>query len=77
VLLVLGEDELAVADDVELSLAAARGRGVDARRVQLGGETRRPFVVAASGRAIEDLDAHSVQSIGFGSASRSKREEER
>jgi len=61
VLLLLGEDELAVADDVELALAAAGGRRLDAARVQLGGETRRPFVVAASGGAVEDLHAHDPE----------------
>jgi hypothetical protein len=72
VLLVLGEEELAVADDVELPGAAARRRRVEAACVELGGETRRPCVVAASGRAVEDFDAHASESIGFGPDSGSK-----
>jgi hypothetical protein len=51
-------DELAVAEHVELA-GPSRSRGrVEPLVGELGGETRRPFVVAASGRAIEDLDAH-------------------
>jgi hypothetical protein len=59
VLLVLGEHELAVAEDVELSVAAGARRRVDPGIAELGGETRRPRLVSASGRAIEDLDAHA------------------
>jgi len=58
VLLVLGEDELAVAKNVELALVARGGGRVDPGLLQLCDETRRTFVVAASGRAIEDLDGH-------------------
>jgi hypothetical protein len=58
VLLVLGEDDLAVADDVELARVAGGGRRLDPGLLQLCDETRRTFVVAASGRAIEDLDGH-------------------
>jgi hypothetical protein len=70
VLLLLGEQELAVADDVELTLAAARRRRLETARVQLGGETRRPLVVPASRGAVEDLDAHVAESIGLRSISR-------
>jgi len=59
VLLALRVDELAVAEHVELA-GRSRGRGrIEPLVGELGGETRRPFVVAASGRAIEDLDAHA------------------
>jgi hypothetical protein len=57
-LLLLREDELAVPQDVELAVAPLGDGRSDAVRFQLGGETRRPFVVAASDGAIEDLDAH-------------------
>jgi hypothetical protein len=58
-LLLLREDELAVAHDVELAVASLCNRRREAALLQLGGETRRPFVVAASDGAIEDLDAHA------------------
>jgi hypothetical protein len=60
VLLVLGEDELSVADDVELPGPARANRRVEAVCVQLGCETRGPFVVAASDGAVQDLDGHIV-----------------
>jgi hypothetical protein len=68
---VFREDELSVADDVELPRAAGAKRRVEAIRVQLGRETRGPFVVSASDRAVEDLDAHgvSVQPGSDGAAS--------
>ena len=56
--LVLREHELAVADHVELALAAGDVRGGDPDRVQLGRETRGPLVIARSGRAVVDLDRH-------------------
>jgi hypothetical protein len=59
VLLLLREHDLAVADDVELALAAGPDRCVVSLLVQLGRETRGPSVVAASDRAIQDLDAHA------------------
>jgi copper chaperone CopZ len=55
----LREDELAVRQHVELR---ASPRSDVRRNVELGGdlgcETRGPLVVAASGGAVEDLDAH-------------------
>jgi hypothetical protein len=61
--LVLREDELAVEDDVELPVLARRdGRGGVPRTLDLGGETRRPLVVARSDRAVEDLDLHRGRS---------------
>jgi hypothetical protein len=56
--LLLREHELAVAQDVELAVLAGGHRCVEALLAKLGGETRRPPVVTASDRAIEDLDAH-------------------
>jgi putative acetyltransferase len=55
---VLREDEPPVGDDVELRLAARRGRGLEPVCCQLGRETRGPSVVAMSGGAVEDLDGH-------------------
>ena len=54
----LGEHALAVCDHVELAFAARDRLGVEALGDQLGRETRGPFVVARSGGAVEDLDAH-------------------
>jgi hypothetical protein len=54
----LREDELAVADDVELALLPLLDGRLEPLLLQLGRETRSPFVVAASDGAIEDLDAH-------------------
>ena len=59
--LVLGEDDLAVADHVELALGAGDVRRLDAVGLQLGRETRGPLVVARSGRAVVDLDRHGAQ----------------
>jgi hypothetical protein len=56
--LLLGEDELAVAHDVELPFAAGDVSCGDAVCFQLGHETRGPLVVARSGRAVVDLDSH-------------------
>ena len=56
--LVLGVDEDSLAQDVELPGAPRTGRRVEPLVFQLGRETRRPAVVAASGWAIDDLDAH-------------------
>jgi hypothetical protein len=56
--LVLGEDERAVVDDVELPGTALPDRRLEPVLLQLGRETRGPSVVAASDRAIQDLDAH-------------------
>jgi hypothetical protein len=51
----LGEDDLAVGDHVELAVAARLDLGhVVGLRIQLGRETRGPIVVAVSGRAVLD-----------------------
>jgi len=60
--LLLGEDELALGDDVELALLALDRPRVEAVLVQLGRETRGPFVVAASDGAVEDLDLQAANS---------------
>jgi hypothetical protein len=59
--LLLREDHLAVAHDVELRLRALGDRRVEPALVELGGETRRPFVVARSDWAVEDLDGHAPE----------------
>jgi hypothetical protein len=64
VLLLLREDDLAVAHDVELTFLALGDRRLDPVAGELGGETRRPFVVARSDGAVEDLDGHGAESIG-------------
>jgi hypothetical protein len=56
---VLRIDEPPVGQDVELTLAARDRQGVETLSAQLGRETRGPLVVAASGRAVVDLDAHA------------------
>jgi hypothetical protein len=55
-LLPLREDDLALGEHVELPAAAWDHLGGVTEAVQLGRETRGPFVVAASGRAVEDAD---------------------
>jgi hypothetical protein len=51
----LREDDLSVAEHVELALLAGLDLGlVLGLGVQLGRETRGPFVVAVSDRAVED-----------------------
>jgi len=55
----LGEDEVAVGYDVELTLLTRDGLGlVSGAVVQLGRETRGPAVIAVSDGAVEDLDLH-------------------
>jgi len=54
----LREDGVAVRDDVELALLALGDLGGVPVFAQLGRETRGPCVVAASGGAVIDLDAH-------------------
>src|SRR5215213_6886363 len=66
--LLLGEDELAVAQDVELPLAARDRRRVDPLRGELGRETRGPAVVPASGGAVVDLDAHRAVTLALACA---------
>ena len=55
----LGEDELAVAQHVELPFATRDVARLDPVRVQLGRETRGPLVIARSGGAVVDLDRHA------------------
>ena len=56
---VLGEHTPPIDEDVELASPPRRHLRVDAECVgELGRETRGPYVVAASGRAEEDFDAH-------------------
>jgi hypothetical protein len=57
-LFLLREDDLAVGYDVVLALHPRDGGGVETVTPQLGRETRGPFVVPASNRAVEDLDGH-------------------
>jgi len=58
VLLLLREEELAVREHVELAVAAGLDLSlVLGLGVQLGRETRGPFVVAVSDGAVEDADA--------------------
>ena len=60
---VLGEDELAVVHDVELSRPSCCDRRIESLLLQLGRETRGPTVVPASDGAIEDLDAHRSSAL--------------
>ena len=56
--LLLGEDGLAVDENLELAVAAGLDLGLVFRLgVQLGRETRGPFVVAVSDGAVEDADS--------------------
>jgi hypothetical protein len=57
----LREDEVAVGEDVVLGLLALTDRRVEPVGVQLGRETRGPFVIAASDGAVEDLDGHRLK----------------
>jgi len=52
------EDDLAAGDDIELGLLALPDRRGEPAAVELGRETRGPFVVPASDGAVEDLDGH-------------------
>ena len=61
--LLLREDELAVAQHVELALAARDVLGLDPLRVQLGRETRGPLVVAVSGGAVLDQDLGHAEKL--------------
>jgi len=54
----LREEELAVGNHVVLALRALACGRVESLLPELGRETRGPFVVAASDRAVEDLDGH-------------------
>jgi hypothetical protein len=57
-LLLLREDERAAGDHVVLALGPFDRLGLETLLVQLSRETRSSFVVPASDRAVEDLDAH-------------------
>jgi len=59
-LLLLREDERAVGDDVVLALRPFDRLGAETLTVQLSRETRGSFVVPASDRAVENLDAHEA-----------------
>jgi hypothetical protein len=60
VLALLREQERPVREHVELAVAALADLGlVLGLRVDLGRETRGPAVVAASDRAVVNLDAHA------------------
>jgi len=57
----LGEEQPAVREHVELALQAFDGGRLDARPFgDLGRETRGPAVVAVSDRAVVDLDLHRL-----------------
>src|SRR4029453_860909 len=56
--LLLGEDQLTVADYIDLAPGATDVLRRDSALVQLGRETRGPLVIASSGRAVVDLDGH-------------------
>jgi hypothetical protein len=60
----LREDDAAVRDDVELRLLALADRRGEPLVVELGRETRGPFVVPASDGAVEDLDDGHPERIG-------------
>jgi hypothetical protein len=52
------EHRFSIVHDVELRLLARYGTGLEPCRLELGRETRGPFVIAVSDRAKEDLDRH-------------------
>src|SRR2546427_6176383 len=63
-LALLGKDQRAVRDDVELALRARdRLRLVRRLLAQLGRETRSPSVIAVSDGAVVDLDLHPCTSL--------------
>jgi hypothetical protein len=58
-LALLAEDQLAVGENVELTLLAGDDFGVECGPlVELGRETRSPLVIAVSDGAVVDLDLH-------------------
>ena len=59
--MLLREHGLAVADDVELRFGAADRARVETGCPELGRETRGPFVVPVSDRAVKDLDGHRAR----------------
>jgi hypothetical protein len=63
-LLLLREDELPVLEHVELTLSAGLDLSLMLRLgVQLGRETRGPFVVAVSDGAVEDADPRHAETL--------------
>jgi hypothetical protein len=63
-LLLLGEDQRSVSEHVELAVFALRDLGlVLGLRIQLGRETRSPFVVAVSDGAVLDQDMSHGQTL--------------
>jgi hypothetical protein len=58
--LLLAEHDLAVDDHVELTRLAWRDLGMMDGSIDLGRETRGPFVVTASDRAVQDADLRHV-----------------
>ena len=68
--LLLGEDQLAVHEHVELALGALGRLGlVLGRLVYLGRETRSPAVIAVSDGAVVDLDLHGTTSVSCAAVS--------
>jgi hypothetical protein len=57
--LMLREHQCPIGENVELAFAARVRLRVETLARQLGRETRGPFVVAASGGAVVDLDVHA------------------
>ena len=62
----LREDHRIVRDDVVLALLALFGLGAVAVPAQVGGETRRPSVVAASDGAVEDANVRHGLTLAVG-----------
>jgi hypothetical protein len=62
--LLLRKHDTTVGDDVELTLVPGGCPGSDPGLFDRGRETRGPAVVAASGRAVQDLDGHSAEPTG-------------
>jgi len=63
-LLLLREDQPLVGAHVELALLAFDRLGFETLAIQLGRETRGPFVVTVSDRAVENCDAHAADRTG-------------
>jgi hypothetical protein len=62
--LLLAKEEIAVGDDIELTLLARDDLGLVRRLlVQLGRETRSPAVITVSDGAVEDFDLHPAETI--------------
>src|SRR5262245_11207363 len=74
--LLLREDDLPVGEHVELALLPRDVDRVVAVRLQFGRETRGPFVVPASDRAVVDLDGHGANCRHWGPSSETDRQPE-